>query len=708
MIVCPNCGEENPERARFCLSCGESLEAEVPAGEERKVVSVLFVDLVGFTDRSDRADPEDVRATLRPYHERVKADIESFGGTVEKFIGDAVMAVFGAPTAHEDDAERAVRAALRILETIEELRGEGLDVAVRAAVTTGEAVVALGARPERGEGIVAGDVVNTAARLQGAAPVGGVIVDGATMRSAERRDRLRAARAGRGEGEAGADPGLASVEARSRFGVDTELRAQTLVRRARLRARAARRDVLARAARAVRAARHGRRRARRREEPPRRGSSASEIDRRPDLVALAPGTLPALRRGHHVLGARRDREGPGRHPRVGRPPTRRAAKLGATVAELVADESERAWFGSRLAPLVGARTRSPRRRPRGGVHRLAAVPRGARRAAADRPRVRGSPLGRRRAARLPRAPLDWTADVPLLVVGTARPELFERRPGWGGGKRNATTLVLSPLSDEETARLVSGSARAVGPAGRDAGGSARASGRKSALRRAVRRACSSERGDGDGTRRSRRPCRRSSPRGSTRFDRAQERCLQDASVAREGVLDRRGRGDGRSRSRRGAGASCASSSGASSCARRSRRCAARTSSPSGTPSSATSPTSRSRVRRGQTSTLRRRLDRAERRRARRGPRGVPRSPLRPGAGASSRSAGDAATRELEERLARLLRARGRSCDEPRHAGGRGAAYRRALELSPDDAERGTVLVEARRRIVSREATSARE
>ncbi|MBA3561306.1 MAG: zinc-ribbon domain-containing protein, partial [Actinobacteria bacterium] len=165
MQVCPACGEENLDRARFCLACGGSLGEPAPKGEERKVVSVLFVDLVGFTDRSDRADPEDVRATLRPYHERVKADIERFGGTVEKFIGDAVMAVFGAPVAHEDDAERAVRAALRILETIEGLRAEGLDVAVRAAVTTGQAVVTLGARPERGEGIVAGDVVNTAARL---------------------------------------------------------------------------------------------------------------------------------------------------------------------------------------------------------------------------------------------------------------------------------------------------------------------------------------------------------------------------------------------------------------------------------------------------------------------------------------------------------------------------------------------------------------
>ena len=118
MIVCPSCREENPERARFCLACGTALEAAAAAGEERKVVSVLFVDLVGFTAGADRADPEDVRATLRPYHERVSREIERFGGTVEKFVGDAVMAVFGAPVAHEDDPERAVRAGLRILDAI--------------------------------------------------------------------------------------------------------------------------------------------------------------------------------------------------------------------------------------------------------------------------------------------------------------------------------------------------------------------------------------------------------------------------------------------------------------------------------------------------------------------------------------------------------------------------------------------------------------
>src|SRR5207302_1418940 len=114
-------GDLNPERARFCLACGAPLVEQAEPAEERKVVSVLFVDLVGFTNRSDRADPEDVRAILRPYHARMKHEIERFGGTIEKFVGDAVMAVFGAPAAHEDDAERAVRAALRILDAIDAL-----------------------------------------------------------------------------------------------------------------------------------------------------------------------------------------------------------------------------------------------------------------------------------------------------------------------------------------------------------------------------------------------------------------------------------------------------------------------------------------------------------------------------------------------------------------------------------------------------------
>jgi class 3 adenylate cyclase len=159
---------------------------------ERKLVTVVFVDLVGFTARSETLDPEDVEAILRPYHERLRAELERHGGTVEKFIGDAVMAVFGAPQVHEDDAERAVRAAL----AIRDWAAEEDDLEVRIAVNTGEALVSLDARPEAGEAMVAGDVVNTAARLQSAAPVNGILVGEQTQRATShvidyREGRLR-------------------------------------------------------------------------------------------------------------------------------------------------------------------------------------------------------------------------------------------------------------------------------------------------------------------------------------------------------------------------------------------------------------------------------------------------------------------------------------------------------------------------------------
>ena len=116
METCAECGHENAADAKFCSNCGASLAVERshPGREERKVVTVLFADLVGFTSRAEQMDPEDVRAVLEPYHARLRSELERYGGTVEKFIGDAVMALFGAPTAHEDDPERAVRAALSI------------------------------------------------------------------------------------------------------------------------------------------------------------------------------------------------------------------------------------------------------------------------------------------------------------------------------------------------------------------------------------------------------------------------------------------------------------------------------------------------------------------------------------------------------------------------------------------------------------------
>jgi class 3 adenylate cyclase len=151
------------------------------------------VDLVGFTSRSDRADPEDVRDTLQGFHARAKREIERFGGTVEKFIGDAVMAVFGAPVAHGDDAERAVRAGLQVVHAMEDLNRDQLDrpLQVRAAVNTGEAVVAMGSRPESGEALALGDVVNTASRLQTSAPTDGLVVGDETYRATRHVIRYR-------------------------------------------------------------------------------------------------------------------------------------------------------------------------------------------------------------------------------------------------------------------------------------------------------------------------------------------------------------------------------------------------------------------------------------------------------------------------------------------------------------------------------------
>ena len=175
MPACPACAQDNPDIAKFCLACGVRL-APAEAREERRVITVIFADLVGFTGRAEKLDPEDVRAILSLYYDRVRAAVESFGGVVEKFIGDAVMGLFGAPTSFGDDPERAVRSALAVLETVAELNShhEDPNLDVRIAVNTGEALVALA--PEPGQAMAAGDVVNTASRLQQHAPVNGILV----------------------------------------------------------------------------------------------------------------------------------------------------------------------------------------------------------------------------------------------------------------------------------------------------------------------------------------------------------------------------------------------------------------------------------------------------------------------------------------------------------------------------------------------------
>ncbi len=184
MSLCVTCGQDNPAGARFCNSCGATLQADEQR-DERKIITVLFADLVGFTARAELLDPEDVREILQAYHTRVKAEIERFGGVVEKFIGDAVMGVFGAPASHGDDPERAVRAAMAVREAVAAMNEADpkLDLQVRLAVNTGEAIVSLGAKAEAGEAMVAGDVVNTASRLQTAAPTNGILVGEETHRA---------------------------------------------------------------------------------------------------------------------------------------------------------------------------------------------------------------------------------------------------------------------------------------------------------------------------------------------------------------------------------------------------------------------------------------------------------------------------------------------------------------------------------------------
>jgi len=188
--ACPTCGTPHAQGARFCGQCGSRLEAataalqttaiELPRPTERRLVSVLFADLVGFTALSEDEDPEAVREFLIAYFDRASQVIDRYGGTVEKFIGDAVMAVWGTPTAHEDDAERAVRAALELTAMIGDLDDAAQ---LRAAVMTGEAAVDPSAK---GQALVAGDLVNTSSRLQGAAQPGTVLVDETTMIAAGR------------------------------------------------------------------------------------------------------------------------------------------------------------------------------------------------------------------------------------------------------------------------------------------------------------------------------------------------------------------------------------------------------------------------------------------------------------------------------------------------------------------------------------------
>jgi class 3 adenylate cyclase/tetratricopeptide (TPR) repeat protein len=447
---CPFCAAVVAPDVAFCTSCGEALEAPAPtATEERKTVSVLFVDLVGFTARAERLDPEEVHGELAPYRARARTELERFGGTVEKFIGDAVVALFGAPIAHEDDPERAVRAALAVREAIGEL-----DAAVRIGVTTGEALVTRDARVLEGEGMAAGDVLNTAARLQAAAPADGILVDDPTYRATQHAIEYREAAPVKAKGKAEPVSVWEAIAPRARLGVDIAFRGgATLV------GREHELDILRGAF--DRACRERTAQLVSLVGTPGIGKSRlvyelwALLDADPDVYAywrqgrslpygngVSFWALGEMAKSHAGILESDDAEVA-------------EDKLRAAVKQAIEDPAEARWIEGHLRPLVGL------------AGEAGTTERGAEAFAAWRRFFEG--LTEQHPVVLVFEDLhwaddgvldfvdylvEWATDVPLLVVCTTRPELLERRPGWGGGKRNTVTVSLPPLSDEESALLL--------------------------------------------------------------------------------------------------------------------------------------------------------------------------------------------------------------------------------------------------------------
>jgi class 3 adenylate cyclase len=450
VTICAQCGHESLETNKFCGACGALLGVAVGERRERRVVSVLFADLVGFTSRSERLDVEDVEGFLAPYHAMLERVVGVYGGVVCKFIGDGVMVVFGAPVAHEDDPERAVRCAIAIRDQVSDAVADGGRLRVRVGVTSGEALVSLGAS---GEVDAVGDVVNTAARLESAASVDGVLVDEWTYRATSRTIRYDEAEPVEAKGKAEPVVVWAALEpvsvlpeqARDELplvgrGHERALLVQALA--------GARGEPAARLVTLVGAPGIGKTRL--------VSELRRHVDENPDLTRWRRGRSLSYGEGVAFWALGEIVKG---EAGISESDSASAAevKLAGAIAAVIDDSRDREWVLRHLRPLVGVAAVESVRPEDGRVEAFAAWRRFLEALAEDDPTV------------LVFEDIHWADDalldfidlvadragsVPLLIICTARPELLERRPAWSGGKTNATTTLLSPLSDEDTARLV--------------------------------------------------------------------------------------------------------------------------------------------------------------------------------------------------------------------------------------------------------------
>jgi class 3 adenylate cyclase/tetratricopeptide (TPR) repeat protein len=450
MVVCPSCAHENRDRAKFCEACASPLGASSRAlGEERKVVTSLFCDLVGFTAISESADPEDVDRMLATYFAMARKEIESHGGVVEKFIGDAVVGVFGVPAAHEDDPERAVRAGLRITEAAGSLSSIGdAPLKLRVGINTGEALVRLAVAPGSGEGFLTGDSVNTAARIQSVAPEMGVAVGPATYEATQRLFDYRELEMATLKGKSVPVRVFHAKAPRARLGIDlTRTHDSPFIGREidlSILKGVFDKTVAARTTQLVTVV-----------GEPGLGKSrivaelGDYVDAVADLVTWRQGRCLPYGEGitfwalGEILKAH-----------TGILESDDAATAEAKLELVLPEGPEREWFHQRLLPLLGIDATSGAERE----ELFTAWRRFLEHVAEISPTV------------LVFEDLHWAdpamlgflehlADraegVPLLIVGTARPELFELHPGYARSIRNATPINLTPLSHEETARLVS-------------------------------------------------------------------------------------------------------------------------------------------------------------------------------------------------------------------------------------------------------------